>query len=117
MKKAYQFITTAYETDSRMTAIYLLNVFDYLFTMVLISSGLFAEVNPLLSPGIDGLTGFLAKCILPLLLLVFIRMRLMNDPPRNMVAAKLLLDVVMTYYFVINCFHIFWLSYSIVVFW
>ncbi len=116
MKKLYSFITADCETDSRMFIIYILNLTDYLFTLVLISSGLFFEANPLLSYGINGTAGFLAKCMLPLMLMLFIRLRIFNDPPERMIAVKLLLDVILAYYIVINSFHIFWFSYSSVIF-
>ena len=112
MKKIYHFLTAECITDSRMFIIYLLNLTDYLFTLVLISSGLFSEVNPLLSPGINGIGGFFAKCMLPLLMLLFIRLRILNDPPEKTFAVKLLLDMILAYYLVINGFHIFWFSYT-----
>ncbi len=116
MKKILSFVTSECVLDNRFAVLYFLNLSDYLFTLVLISSGLFTEVNPLLSLSIDGVGGFLAKCILPLLLILYIRLRFISKPPKNILAAKLMLDIIMCFYFFVNCFHIFWLSYAIVIF-
>ncbi|WP_418518084.1 DUF5658 family protein, partial [Pseudoruminococcus massiliensis] len=35
--------------DSRIIIIYALNVSDYIFTLILIQSGIFQEINPILS--------------------------------------------------------------------
>lgn len=116
MKKILSFVTSECVLDTRFAILYFLNLSDYLFTLVLISSGLFIEANPLLSLSIDGMGGFLAKCILPLLLIFYIRLRFINNPPKNINAAKLMLDIILSFYFFINCFHVFWLSYAIVIF-
>ncbi len=116
MKKILSFVTTECSLDNRLALIYFLNLSDYLFTLVLISSGLFIEANPLLSLNIDGLGGFLAKCILPLLLIFYIRSRFVNNPTKHIFAAKLMLDILLCFYFFINCFHLFWLSYTVMIF-
>ena len=116
MKKILSFVTSECVLDNRLAVLYFLNLSDYLFTVVLISSGLFIEVNPLLTLNIDGTGGFLAKCILPLLLVLYIRLRVINDPPKKIFGIKLLLDVLMSFYIFVNCFHVFWLSYTIMIF-
>ncbi len=116
MKKIISFMTSECALDNRFTFLYFLNLSDYLFTLILISSGLFIEANPLLSLNIGGMGGFLAKCILPLLLILYIRIRFINNPPKNTFPAKLVLDILLCFYFFVNCFHIFWLSYTIMIF-
>ncbi len=116
MKKILSFMSSECYLDNRFALLYFLNLFDYLFTLVLVSSGLFIEANPLLSLNIEGVGGFLAKCILPLLLILYIRIRFINSPPKNTLAAKLMMDIILSFYFFVNCFHIFWLTYTIVVF-
>lgn len=116
MKKTYKSGYSENIFDRRLALLYFLNLSDYLFTLVLISSGLFIEANPLLSFSINGAGGFLAKCILPLLLLYYIRSRLITNPTKHILAAKIILDIAVSLYFAINCFHIFWLCYTIVVF-
>lgn len=116
MKKVLENILDRTEYDSRLIILYSLNVIDYLFTLILLSGGLFVEANPILSMQINGIGGFVVKCILPFLLLLYIHLRFLSDPPKHSLAAKLLLDGIVSCYLVIDLFHIFWLSYSIVLF-
>ena len=115
MKKALISFMSKNKFDKLLLEIYILNIFDYLFTLVLISSGLFIEVNPLLI-NIKGTNGFALKCVLPLILLVYLHTRLSISPPKNEKPVKVFLYMLLSYYAVINAFHIFWLCYSVVMF-
>ncbi len=112
MKKAL----SANPYDRTLAVIYCLNVTDYLFTLVLISSGLFVEANPLLYTHINTSSGWLLKCILPLVLLTYLHCRLSVSPPKNPKPVRLLLTLILSYYALINAFHLFWLGYTIILF-
>ena len=116
MKKALVSLVTKNKFDGILLAIYLLNIFDYLFTLVLISSGLFIEANPLLSLDIKGMNGFALKCVVPLMLLTYLHIRLSVSPPKTEKPVKAFLYILLSYYAVINVFHIFWLCWSVVMF-
>ncbi len=115
MKKSLVSFLSKSKFDGLLFEIYLLNLFDYLFTLVLISSGLFMEVNPLLI-NINGTNGFVLKCVLPLMLLTYLHTRLSVNPPKNEKPVQIFLYMLLLYYIVINAFHIFWLCYSMVMF-
>ena len=115
MKKAISSFMSKNKFDGLLFEIYLLNLFDYLFTLVLISSGLFMEVNPLLV-NIRGTNGFALKCVVPLMLLIYLHTRLSVSPPKKEKLVKVFLYILLSYYAVINAFHIFWLCYSVVMF-
>lgn len=116
MKKIVSLFMSRTQYDIRLVVLYILNVFDYLFTLVLISSGIFIEANPLLSVNIDGLWGFILKCIVPLFLLVYLHIRFSADKPKHEKAVKILLDCIIIYYGIINLFHIFWLTVTCIIF-
>ena len=116
MKKNISLIMSKNEYDNYLFWIYVLNLSDYLFTLVLVSSGLFVEVNPLLSMDIQGTGGFILKCILPMMLLLYLHIRIALKPPVHQKAVKMLLTFIFSYYAVINAFHIFWLAYFMVMF-
>lgn len=116
MKKMFISLVSKNKFDKILLVIYLLNIFDYLFTLVLISSGLFIEANPLLSMDIKGTNGFALKCVVPLMLLAYLHIRLSVSPPKNEKPVKVFLYILLSYYAVINAFHIFWLCWSVVTF-
>ncbi len=104
------------EFDGRLILLYALNVSDYLFTLVLISSGLFVEANPLMIPCIGNISGFMIKCILPLALLMTVHIRLCLHGTKYPAAVRMLLNGIIVYYGAINAMHVFWLSYTVVMF-
>ena len=116
MKKFVSLFMSRTQYDLRLFVLYILNVFDYLFTLVLISSGLFMEANPLLSMNISGVWGFILKCIVPLVLLLYLHIRFSMDKPKHERAVKILLDCIIIYYGIINSFHIFWLTLTCILF-
>ncbi len=116
MKKILSSVFSPCELNDRMLILYFLNLSDYLFTLILISSGLFMEANPLLSLSINGSAGFFAKCVLPAAMLIYIKLRITSGEVKHMLAAKVMLDIAAVFYFAVNCMHVFWLSYSIAIF-
>ena len=116
MKKALLSLVTKNKFDGILLAIYILNIFDYLFTLVLISSGLFTEANPILSMDIKGTNGFALKCVVPLILLAYLHIRLSVSPPKTEKPVKTFLYILLSYYAVIDAFHIFWLCWSVIMF-
>lgn len=116
MKKFVSIFMSRTQYDIRLIVLYAFNVADYLFTLVLISSGIFIEANPILSVNIDGFWGFVLKCIVPLFLLAYLHIRFSMDKPKHEKAVKILLDCIIIYYGIINLFHIFWLTLTCIIF-
>ena len=116
MKKNFSAFISRNPYDTTLTGVYLLNVTDYLFTLVLISSGLFMEANPLLSMNISGTGGFVLKCIVPLVLIMYLHIRFSLSPPKRDKAVRFLLGLIFAYYAAVNALHIFWLCYSVMIF-
>ncbi len=112
MKKIISVMRSHSSYDTQLILLYFLNVSDYIFTLTLISSGAFIEANPLLSSGINGPSGFIAKCILPLILLSYIHIRFCTSQIKHPKVIGILLAVILTYYVLINLMHIFWISFS-----
>lgn len=95
--------------DIRLAIIYALNVSDYIFTLILLESGLFTEVNPILSMPINNFWGFVLKCIVPLVLLLFLRHRFRSVSEKQIKPIRYILDCTVGLYAIINIFHIFWI--------
>lgn len=65
--------TKEYPFGFKLMFLYLLNVVDWFCTQVLIDTGYFHEVNPLMIWIMDyPILGFAVKCMLPLALIIFI---------------------------------------------
>lgn len=92
--------------DLRLTVLYLLNLSDYIFTLILLSTGYFMEGNFLLSSHITNFGGFILKCIVPLLLLLYVRFRLCTVPADKHKAVKFILGGGIGFYAIINFFHL-----------
>lgn len=93
--------------DSRLTALYALNISDYIFTLILLSTGYFFEGNPMLSGSIGNFGGFVLKCILPFVLLFYIRIRLRNTPITKIKTVKCILNIGIIFYAIVNAMHLF----------
>lgn len=93
--------------DSRLTALYLLNLSDYILTLILLSTGYFMEGNFLLSNHINDFGGFILKCIVPLILLLFIRWRFLTMPISKIKTVKYILNGGIIFYTLVNAFHLF----------
>lgn len=109
MNEIIKKLTAQTAFDKKLIAIYVLNVSDYIFTLLLLNSGLFMEANPLLSVPINGLSGFLLKCIAPLALLLILRVRLRSITMKQVKPVWYILDGIIIFYAVVNIFHVFWL--------
>ena len=87
--------------------LYLLNVTDILFTIFLLSTGLFLEANFLMAKAVQSLpTSFMLKIVLPavLLLCLYIRMRKANET--QLKQSNIIINVVITAYSIINLWHL-----------
>lgn len=93
--------------DSRLTALYALNISDYIFTLILLSTGYFFEGNPMLSNSIGDIGGFVLKCILPFVLLFYIRIRLRNISITKIKTVKFILNIGIVFYAAVNAIHLF----------
>lgn len=95
--------------DSRIIIIYALNISDYIFTLILIQSGMFTEINPILTMPINNPWGFVLKCIIPLILLLCLRHRFRSISENQIKPVRYILDCTIGVYAIINIFHICWL--------
>ncbi len=116
MKKILTLFSARNEYDAHLFTLYILNVTDYIFTLILLSSGLFVEANPVMNTPINTPWGFVLKCIVPLMLLTYLHVRFCMSSPKHPKVTKILLNIILVYYMLINAFHIFWLTYLIIAF-
>lgn len=89
--------------------LYLLNVLDIFFTLALLRTGYFQEVNPVMQSMIeDPILSLIVKLLLPALLLIYLSLRITQATPRQLKIANYLINAMNLVYFIIFCFHILW---------
>jgi len=101
----------------KLTALYILNVTDIIFTLFLINTGLFIEANYIMSNiiNINQLLSVLIKVFVPLILFVCIAFRMRNAREKQLYNANILMNIALISYFLINISHIIWITLYFVI--
>lgn len=95
----------------KLLILYALNVTDWIFTIILLNTGCFFEANIFMAYAIEKpLLGVFLKCIVPLLLVLFVNNRSSKANKKQLKIANKLINLTIIYYTVINISHIIWLS-------
>lgn len=91
----------------KLYLVYLLNVVDWVCTVVLLSTGLFYEANPIARTFIDSISlGFILKCVVPFVL-IFLTARCLHILDfRQMKIADMMISFGLTVYIAITVDHI-----------
>ena len=116
MKKLLTSITSSTEYSPTLMLIYVLNITDYLFTVLMISSGLLPASDPYPISSAGTFADLMLKCLLPLILLFFLHIVTGLIKPRHPKLLSLFLYLLLCYFFVLNIFHIFRLCYAYFIF-
>ena len=91
----------------KLLILYVLNLTDILFTMLLLSTGCFMEGNILMRKAVQSIpASFLLKFILPALLLFYISLRIRNASEMQLKQSNTLLSIITAAYALINISHI-----------
>ena len=91
----------------KLLVIYLLNVTDILFTMMLLSTGLYLEANVLMANAVESLlASFILKILFPgvLLFCLYIRMKKANET--QLKQSNIIINIATAVYSVINLWHL-----------
>ncbi|MEL7603066.1 MAG: DUF5658 family protein [Bacillota bacterium] len=103
------FIKSAENLTAKLIAICALNVTDMLLTIALVSTGAFAEGNPVMAQLMDSTPAALAlKLIAPALLAALLILRLRGATPRQRKTANVLICTLLAFYALVNLSHIVW---------
>jgi hypothetical protein len=98
-------------TKGKLITLYLLNVSDIIFTILLVNTGMFIEANLIMAPLIynNQLLSLLIKIVAPffLLLCLFYRMR-KGATSKQLFQANIIITLSVLFYGIINVFHVIW---------
>lgn len=92
---------------NKLYFLYILNVLDWICTIFLLRTGLFFEANPVANLFIGNyFWGFLIKCLLPLLITMFIAAQLYWLPQNYLKITNVLVNFGLLIYIMINLSHV-----------
>jgi hypothetical protein len=95
---------------SKLLILYLLNVTDITFTLLLLSTGLFIEANIIMAEVVASLLySFMLKVVLPAALLSYLYFRMKKASEKQLKQSNILLSIATGVYVVINVFHLIYL--------
>ena len=91
--------------------LYVLNVVDIIFTISLLRTGYFAEVNLFMSKVVQSLpASILLKVILPVILLCYLYRRILTANAAQRRASNIGINVSLTIYSLVNLSHLVWVA-------
>ena len=98
----------------KLLILYLLNVTDILFTLLLISTGLFMEANIVLKKAVQSVpASILLKVVLPAVLLFYISLRIKDASVKQLKQSNIILTIVTVGYTLINISHLVYISFYV----
>ncbi|MDD3174292.1 MAG: DUF5658 family protein [Herbinix sp.] len=91
--------------------LYLLNVTDIIFTLLLLKTGYFAEVNILMVNAVQSpAASILLKVILPAILLFYIYQHIKDAEVLQLKTANIAANISLTLYSLVNLSHLVWVA-------
>jgi hypothetical protein len=94
---------------SKLAILYILNLTDIIFTIILVNTGYYFEANFLMADVIGSYSAsFLIKIVLPAILLIYIYFRMQKANEYQLRVSNILISCAVGLYATINAFHILW---------
>lgn len=95
----------------KMIILYVLNLTDIAFTLLLLETGFFTEVNIFMVNAVENpVAGILLKTILPAILLYYLYKRICCIDTSQLKAANIGINISLTLYALVNLSHLVWMS-------
>jgi hypothetical protein len=95
----------------KFITLYLLNVTDIIFTVLLLQTGYFAEVNFLMAKAVQNpLASFLLKIILPAALLLYMYHQIKDADEDQLKVSNIAVNISLTIYTLVNLSHLVWVA-------
>lgn len=96
---------------NKLIALYVLNVTDIVFTLLLLNTGYYIEANILMTSAVQSYTtSFSLKVLLPAILLLYVFYRLQSANERQLRNSNIFISGITAVYAFINLSHLVWFS-------
>jgi hypothetical protein len=93
----------------KLCLLYLLNVADIIFTVLLLRTGYFSEINIFMVRVIENpFACILVKVILPIILIYYIYMQMANATQAQLKASNIAINISLSLYALVNVTHLIW---------
>ena len=94
----------------KLTTIYILNVTDIIFTIVLLNTGMFLEANAVMAPLVNNrqLLSIFIKLVIPFVLLLGVSQRMKEATEKQLYQSNIIINGCLIYYGLINISHVVW---------
>ncbi|MBU3160438.1 hypothetical protein KPL37_11855 [Clostridium frigoris] len=94
----------------KLITIYILNVTDIIFTIFLLNTGMFMEVNSIMAPLVNNrkLFSIIIKLVIPFVLLLVVSKRMKDATEKQLHQANIMINGCLILYVLINISHIIW---------
>ena len=101
--KSYKLLKFKY----KLLSLYLLNVLDILFTLFLLKTGVFIEINPIMAKIVGNiLLSIIVKVLFPAVLLLALYIRIQNGSLKQIIISHRIVNIILIFYTSINISHI-----------
>lgn len=101
--KKYSFEDIKY----KLLILYLLNVSDIIFTLLLLTTGLYMEANILMVKAVESIPlSFILKILLPAALLFYLYIRMKKASEKQLKKSNIIINIAIAFYILINISHI-----------
>ncbi|MBU3188762.1 DUF5658 family protein [Clostridium bowmanii] len=94
----------------KLITMYILNVTDIIFTILLVNTGMFLEVNAVMAPFVNNrqLLSIILKVVIPFVLLLGVYKRIKEATEKQLYQSSIIVNGCLIFYGLINVFHIVW---------
>ncbi|MGK0468948.1 MAG: hypothetical protein ACJAX4_004297 [Clostridium sp.] len=94
----------------KLITMYILNVTDIIFTIFLINTGMFLEVNPVMAPIVNNrhLLSIIVKIVIPFVLLIGVYQRMKDATEKQLFQSNIIINGCLIFYGFINISHVVW---------
>ena len=101
----------------KLIALYLLNITDIIFTIFLINTGMFLEVNAVMATLVNNkqLLVIVIKIVIPLIMLLVVYQRMKKATEKQLYQSNIIINAFLIFYGLINISHVVWsILYNVV---
>jgi hypothetical protein len=94
----------------KLIAIYILNVTDIIFTIFLVNTSMFLEVNAIMATFVNNrqFLSILIKIVIPLVLLLRVYQRMKDATEKQLYQSNIIVNACLIFYGLINISHVVW---------
>lgn len=94
----------------KFIAIYILNAVDILFTLFLLTTGLFFEGNILMAKVVENnMLSLVLKLVVPMIMLIIMYIRIKQASIRQLRVGKRIINCCIVFYTLVNISHLYWI--------